>query len=268
MKAYRPVISFLLSMFFVTFFSTNTFSQVGINTTTPNGILDINSTTQGIVLPRIALTATNVAAPVINPQGGAIVEGTVVYNTASTNTGSNDVDPGIYVWDGSKWRKKFSKKQAEIFKQTSDLRTISSAGYQAIPNLTGQTFTAKYTGTYKIEVSVNYGGGQVLDNSPDTDVLSQSGNFRFTFNGTNYDIPAKCFSTRGVTGGSNYYLIWEQSSIILNIDLVAGTTYNFDLQFDQNDSPGFIDDGNSGDGMGYIGYDIPCSVEFIYIGLD
>ena len=76
-------------------------AQVGINTTTPNGILDINSTTHGFVLPRVALTATNVQAPVTNPQGGAVAIGTLIYNTATTNTGSNDVSPGFYVWDGS-----------------------------------------------------------------------------------------------------------------------------------------------------------------------
>ncbi len=267
MKAYRLKLSLLLRLFFLIFYLP-AFAQVGINTTSPNGILDINSATHGVVLPRIALTATNVSTPVSSPQGDPIVAGTVVYNTATTNTGSNDVNPGIYVWDGSKWLKKFSKKHAEIFKQNPYLRTISNVGYQDIPNLVGQSFTANYTGTYKIEVSVNYGGGQVDDNSSDTDVLSQSGNFRFTFDGTDYDIPAKCFSTRGAAGGSNYYLIWEQSSIILNIDLVAGTTYNFDLRFDQYPAPGFLNNGNSGDGMGYIGYDIPCSVEFIYIGLD
>ncbi len=264
MKVCYRVLSLLFGLFIFPIVS----AQVGVNTTSPNGILDVNSTTHGIILPRIALTATNVSNPVTSPQGLPIVAGTVIYNTAATNTGTNDVKPGIYVWDGSKWLKKFSKKHAEIFKQSPDLRTISNVGYQDIPNLVGQTFTANYSGTYKIEISVNYGGGQVLDNSPDTDVLSQSGNFRFNFNGTNYDIPAKCFSTRGVTGGSNYYLIWEQSSIILNIDLIAGTAYNFDLRFDQDPSPGFENDGNSGNGMGYIGFDIPCSVEFIYIGQD
>lgn len=58
--------------------------SVGINTTTPDGILDVNSNVHGIVLPRIALTSTNVAAPVTNPQGGALAVGTVVYNTVTT----------------------------------------------------------------------------------------------------------------------------------------------------------------------------------------
>ena len=41
--------------------------QVGIGTTAPNGALDINSTTNGILIPRVALTAKNSSLPVVNP---------------------------------------------------------------------------------------------------------------------------------------------------------------------------------------------------------
>ncbi|MVO09281.1 hypothetical protein GOQ30_08940 [Flavobacterium sp. TP390] len=86
-----------------TVISTFTYSQVGIGTTTPNGALEITSTTQGIVPPRVALTATNVAAPVTNPQGGALLAGTFVWNTATAGASPNNVSPGLYYWDGSKW---------------------------------------------------------------------------------------------------------------------------------------------------------------------
>ncbi|WP_130736397.1 hypothetical protein [Flavobacterium sp. J27] len=79
------------------------FSQVGIGTTTPNGALEITSTTQGIVPPRVALTASNVSAPVVNPQGGALLSGTFVWNTATAGTSPNNVSPGLYYWDGTKW---------------------------------------------------------------------------------------------------------------------------------------------------------------------
>ena len=81
------------------------FSQVGIGTTTPAGALDINSTTNGLVLPRVALTAKNVAAPVVNPQTGALVVGTMVYNTATAGTGVNSVTPGFFFWNGTSWDK-------------------------------------------------------------------------------------------------------------------------------------------------------------------
>ena len=78
-------------------------SQVGIGTTAPNGALEITSTTQGIVPPRVALTASNVAAPVVNPQGGVLLAGTFVWNTATSGTSPNNVVPGLYTWNGTRW---------------------------------------------------------------------------------------------------------------------------------------------------------------------
>lgn len=79
------------------------FSQVGVGTTTPNGALDVSSTTNGFVPPRVALTATNVQAPVLNPQGGVIPAGTIVWNTATAGASPNNVAPGLYYWDGTRW---------------------------------------------------------------------------------------------------------------------------------------------------------------------
>lgn len=84
------------------FISVLSYAQIGINTLTPNGMLDVNSTTNGFLIPRVALTANNVAAPVVNPQGGALTTSTLVYNTA-TVSGINGVSPGYYYWDGVNW---------------------------------------------------------------------------------------------------------------------------------------------------------------------
>ena len=78
-------------------------AQVGVGTTTPAGALDIASTTNGLIPPRVALTATNVAAPVVNPQGGALVAGTLVWNTNTAGAMPTNVAPGMYYWDGTRW---------------------------------------------------------------------------------------------------------------------------------------------------------------------
>ena len=78
-------------------------AQVGIGTTSPTGALDIQSTVNGFLPPRLALTATNVQAPVVNPQGGALPAGTIVWNTATAGTSPTNVGPGLYYWDGTKW---------------------------------------------------------------------------------------------------------------------------------------------------------------------
>ncbi|WP_329806541.1 fibrinogen-like YCDxxxxGGGW domain-containing protein [Flavobacterium facile] len=73
------------------------FSQVGIGTTTPQGALDIISTTDGLLVPRVALSATNVAT-ILTP---AVSE--LIYNTFTSAVGPNQVVPGFYYWNGSLW---------------------------------------------------------------------------------------------------------------------------------------------------------------------
>lgn len=75
------------------------FSQVGIGTTTPRAALEINSATNGFLTPQIPLTITTASAPVVNPTGAPLLEGTIVYNTANIN----DVTPGYYYWNGTIW---------------------------------------------------------------------------------------------------------------------------------------------------------------------
>jgi uncharacterized protein (TIGR02145 family) len=53
-------------------------AQVGVGTTTPAGALDIVSTSSGIVLPRVANSSV-----VVNPNGGAIENGTMVYDLSA-----------------------------------------------------------------------------------------------------------------------------------------------------------------------------------------
>lgn len=85
--------------FFISFLS---LAQIGINTLTPSGMLDVSSTTNGFLVPRVALTANNVAAPVVNPQGGGLAISTLVFNTANV-AGVNGVSQGYYYWDGANW---------------------------------------------------------------------------------------------------------------------------------------------------------------------
>jgi len=42
-------------------------AQVGIGTTTPQGALDITSTTDGLLIPRVSLGGTNFPAPLTAP---------------------------------------------------------------------------------------------------------------------------------------------------------------------------------------------------------
>ncbi len=77
--------------------------SVGIGTPTPNSsaMLDVTSSTKGILIPRVALTSTSSPLPLVS-----FVEGMMVYNTATAGSSSiNFVYPGFYYCNGSKWVK-------------------------------------------------------------------------------------------------------------------------------------------------------------------
>ena len=65
-----------------------------------NAVLDlISNGNKGLLLPRVALTATNNPAPLTQH-----VAGMTVYNTATTSVGNGyDVSRGFYYNDGTKW---------------------------------------------------------------------------------------------------------------------------------------------------------------------
>ncbi|MGB3948340.1 MAG: hypothetical protein WBM13_10160 [Bacteroidia bacterium] len=80
--------------------------NVGINSTgaspDASAMLDVDAAPtndKGVLLPRVALLATNNPLPVTNPATSL-----VVYNTAIAGIAPNNVVPGFYYWDGSVWK--------------------------------------------------------------------------------------------------------------------------------------------------------------------
>ena len=78
-------------------------SQVGVNTTTPNAMMDITSANQGVLIPRVALLSAIDNTTVVNPQGGALVTSTLVYNTTPAGVIPDNVIAGFYYWNGTRW---------------------------------------------------------------------------------------------------------------------------------------------------------------------
>jgi hypothetical protein len=72
--------------------------KIGANATTvnPNSLLELESSTKGVLMPRLALTSTTSFAPLT-----AHVAGMTVYNT----TNNANVTPGLYYNDGTAWVK-------------------------------------------------------------------------------------------------------------------------------------------------------------------
>jgi len=74
--------------------------DTGIGTITPDASaqLDLAGTNKGILINRVALTATNTEGPISNPATGLMV-----FNTATASTGTTGVFPGFYYWNGNEW---------------------------------------------------------------------------------------------------------------------------------------------------------------------
>ncbi len=273
------------------------FAQVGVNTATPEGALDISSATgisnikNGFVYPVVALDDVTVQE-INNPNpssSNVIVQGTTVYNT-NTNTPTNianSVYPGIYVWNGSVWVPQFSKRDNIIFEQISlatNTRPSSLLGDEAIlfDVTSNYPFSPKYNGSYKIKLTVHYGGG-AIDAPTGTQYVNfgaEEGEFTFTFNGgTPKTINARSFSgyntddlfNNPATDHSIYTNNYTQTFYVMESELETNNTYTFSLNFNQENAPGFEEDGNIGagiDGRGYITVtnNIKCTIEFTYIG--
>ncbi len=95
----------LYSLIFICFINFFFAQNLGINGSGsnphPSALLDVDASltpSLGILIPRIALQAINVSAPVSGPATSLLL-----YNTASAGTGTNAVTPGYYYWDGIQW---------------------------------------------------------------------------------------------------------------------------------------------------------------------
>ncbi len=60
--------------------------------------MELRSSNQGFLAPQVSLSATNVAAPISSPFNGLMI-----YNTNATGSGTYDVQPGYYYWNGTSW---------------------------------------------------------------------------------------------------------------------------------------------------------------------
>jgi hypothetical protein len=291
----KVAIKYIGTAFFICLlFQQNIQAQVGIGTTKPEGALHLKSSSQGLVIPRIALTARNSESPVVNPNGSGLVEGTVVYNTSKTKLGANDLYPGIYAWSGTQWNPQFIMEEYKKYTQTGGCQrtTIREAYTNPRPDfadnvsgLTNQIFRPKYSGTYRIEVKTNFGAGRINDfTSLDAISLATSeGAFFFSITGTGVSIVPSIGSydyTEGWMYTHSYsthnqiesptiesYLVPHFESVVHYVYLLADENYTFNLSNCIITGHNyFLNNGDTGDGQGHIGHDIPCTVEFTYIG--
>ncbi len=250
-------------------------AQVGIHTTSPEGVLDISGSNTGFIYPTVSLTDVNVET-ITNPNGPSLIAGTTVYNTNTSTAGSSSVYPGIYIWTGSKWIPQFNKNDSMLATQTTaSLRTDGNIGVQTIA-FDNTSFTPNFSGEYRIVVNVHFGGGRLntVSNPQYANFGAQRGEFNFIFNSVPHKFDVRSFS--GVNndnhsdGGTDriFENQFHQVTYVVNKTLTRSTNYTFSLNFDMDSNTIFQNSGNSGNGRGYINInnDISCTIEFNYMG--
>ncbi|MFK8045068.1 MAG: hypothetical protein AB8B72_06215 [Crocinitomicaceae bacterium] len=128
----------------------------------PNAILDVESTNKGILLPRLALTATTNATPLTSH-----VQGMIVYNTAT----AGDVTPGYYYNNGTVWVRIADASITNDFNIGEDNLTLTSNR-----TLTTNNFDLNIdASTFVVDGSANEIG--IRTNAPSA-VLDVNGNAR------------------------------------------------------------------------------------------
>jgi hypothetical protein len=177
---------FILCFLSITF---TAFSQnVGINSTAstpdPSAMLDVSATDKGLLVPRLALTAANVAAPVTSP-----LTSLLIYNTATAGTSPNDVSPGYYYWDGAKWQ----RFVATTYLNNSSITAIGKFYVNGI-NLGANSIVTLNVGdancTTGSQISVSFAGALPGTNAQDANVRiinvqAQAGSFTVQFQNAN-----------------------------------------------------------------------------------
>lgn len=151
--------------------------NVGINSTgaTPNASagLDIDFTNRGVLIPRVALTATNSAVPITTPATSLLV-----YNTATAGAGTTAVSPGYYYWDGAAW--------VRFSMDGNDWRILGNAGTNATNHFIGTTDLVDFVGR---------------TNNVERFRVSRNGAFNI-WAGGNYAVPNSFMAAGSLTVGS------------------------------------------------------------------
>jgi hypothetical protein len=229
MKSFTSVFVILLCMVF----SIRAQNNVGINDNNSNpnasAMLDVYSTSKGLLIPRIALTSSTTAAPVTAP-----VTSLLIYNTATTG----DVIPGFYYWNGSKW-----------IGLSSD--GFLTAPYASYIDTTDQV-TASTTTAYPVKYNINdaqYGFTHTAGTSAIT--ADYTGKYLITFSGVfQSSAPNKIFNVwlrvNGVDyamSNTNFQLLGTAQNRIVTVTYIVplAAGQNIELVMQSNDTGGKLD---------------------------
>lgn len=139
-------------------------AQVGIGITVPNAALDITATDNGLLIPRLALSATNIAT-VITP-----TKSELVYNTFNSAVGPNQVTEGFYYWNGTIW---VQLAAGDAWSLTGNSGTTSATNFLGTTD--NVDLVIRSNNTERIRVAAN-GLTGINENNPTDATLEIGGN--------------------------------------------------------------------------------------------
>lgn len=195
-------------------------AQVGVNTTTPKAALDVESSNNGILIPRVQLTSALDITTVVNPNLGPLETSTMVYNLAPAGMAPNDVLSGFYFWNGARWIP-ISGTATSGWSLTGNAvtnpTTLFGSNFTATENFIGTTdyqdllFGTNNRPLMKMTAFGNIGIGvdnpnaklQIDDNSPYITTWIQKSNLSGSFGGGGYVSPTLLVATGSINGGTN-----------------------------------------------------------------
>jgi uncharacterized protein (TIGR02145 family) len=100
-------------------------------------MLDVQSANKGFLPPRVALVSADSPEPITNPAAGL-----VVYNTATSGLGQNSILPGMFYWNGQRW-KRINKEQVVAYPPLPD----SCAASGSVMDIDGNVYPTVILGT-------------------------------------------------------------------------------------------------------------------------
>lgn len=218
---------------------TTVFSQVGVNTATPQTTLDITATktdattAEGIIAPRLlGDQIKSKDAQYTGAHTGAIVYATEAVNTAPSGKTSNITTTGYYYFDGVLWQK--IARSAVIF--TASLgsgvggntnATIPANGFNTVPlpnvtknvgggiwNPSNNTYKVPASGTYMIKSSI-----RLTDYSASRNIFQAVGT-------VNADVPDGIWQTNTGGGTQRWTMLYVRIAYFNEGDLLRLYTYS------------------------------------------
>lgn len=181
-------------------------AQQGFGTDKPNksAAVDIQSSKRGLLIPRVELVETTNQAPITTPETSLMV-----YNQAT----ANDVTPGYYYWDGTKWAR---------FAKQSEIIEIELKG--DVTGKTGDTKVVAIQGTSISDVAPT--ANQVLTYIPSAD--GKTGEWVPT------NLPTEPWNVQGTTtaASKNNEDIYQQGKVAIGFTKDDVATKTLDVKGD------------------------------------